>query len=425
MLVTAVANDALPGTLKPDEIVVVANASSKDSLRVARHYMQRRKIPEAHLFTFAYADHSKLEPMDQNPAWYPYPVFRRDVVKPLEAFLEERQLKERVLCLVTVYGTPYRIGRFEFTPAQEKALRAEVAAAAKKKGLDAEQTKKLLKKTRHRLWYSNKAFDSELAWLFGKPRTGKDDSPLAGMRARLPWQQNEFYNADLDFGAFRKKQLAGKSKGLLYMVARLDGETPVIAMGLVDKALAAEKGGGLKGAFCLDARNKGPNRKGYNQGDWWIRRAHESLTRAGMKGVYDTAGKPLAAGTCPAPAIYWGFYHPFDYRGEIFNHKFAVGAIGCEQASFEAARLWRGKVGKGKGGPWVPGMLKDGVTVAIGPVSEPYLQAFPETQVFFPKLLSGWCVGQAYWASIKQRSWRLIIIGDPMYRPFPNRGVED
>lgn len=233
-------------------------------------------------------------------------------------------------------------------------------------------------------------------------------------------QRNEFFDPETDFRAFRQQQLEKEEHGLLYMVARIDAETPETAMGLVDKAIETEHAGGLKGPFCLDARNEGPDRKGYNQGDWWIRKAHEALTEAGMEGVYDTDNKPLPAGACPAPAIYWGFYHPFDYRGEIFNHAFAPGAIGCEQASFEAARLWRGDVNGEKGGPWVPGMLKDGIAVAIGPVSEPYLGAFPETQIFFPKLLSGWCVSQAYWASIKQRSWRMILIGDPMYHPFPN-----
>jgi len=51
---------------------------------------------------------------------------------------------------VTVYGMPYRIGRFELTAAQEKALRAEVAAIAEKKGSNEKQETKLMKQTRHR-----------------------------------------------------------------------------------------------------------------------------------------------------------------------------------------------------------------------------------------------------------------------------------
>ena len=99
---------ASDGALRADEVVVLANRLSDDSLRVARHYTRRRGIPERNLFTFDYAEFGELEPMDQNPAWYPYERFCAQVVEPLEEFLVEHGLKDKVLCLVPVSGTPKR-----------------------------------------------------------------------------------------------------------------------------------------------------------------------------------------------------------------------------------------------------------------------------------------------------------------------------
>ena len=64
----ATADDRGQGTLNPDGIVVLTNAASKDSLKVAEHYMKQRRIPKDHLFTFEYEYVGKLEPMDKNPA---------------------------------------------------------------------------------------------------------------------------------------------------------------------------------------------------------------------------------------------------------------------------------------------------------------------------------------------------------------------
>ncbi|NQZ70397.1 MAG: hypothetical protein HRT89_20275, partial [Lentisphaeria bacterium] len=129
---------AIPGNakdkeagLQADEILVIANKNSLDSLAVARHFMKLRAIPKENLFLIDYAGHGKREPLDDNPLWMPHPEFEKDVVKPLKAFLEAKGLKDRILCLVTTLGTPYRLGGFSFTPVQEKALRKAFLADPK------------------------------------------------------------------------------------------------------------------------------------------------------------------------------------------------------------------------------------------------------------------------------------------------------
>ncbi|OHB81267.1 MAG: hypothetical protein A2Z38_01740 [Planctomycetes bacterium RBG_19FT_COMBO_48_8] len=60
----------------------------------------------------------------------------------------------------------------------------------------------------------------------------------------------------------------------------------------------------------------------------------------------------------------------------------------------------------------------DGITATLGPVAEPYLHAFPEPRTFFPKLYEGNCLVEAYYRTKPFNSWQMLLIGDPLYRPF-------
>ena len=184
MVAAATANDAAPA-LRPDEVVVVANSANDDSMAVAQHYMQRREIPQRNLFTLAYEEFGELEEMDQNPAWWPYETFRAKLVGPLERFLVDRELKDRALCIVMVYGTPFRVGRFKFTEAQEAALQAMLEIQPGYDAVDQDERRKMRKKLRHRLWYANAAVDSEMAVLFqSKENVEPGGDALAGMLRR-------------------------------------------------------------------------------------------------------------------------------------------------------------------------------------------------------------------------------------------------
>ncbi len=64
-------------------------------------------------------------------------------------------------------------------------------------------------------------------------------------------------------------------------------------------------------------------------------------------------------------------------------------------------------------------MLEDGVAATLGPVDEPYAQAFPPPEVFFTLLLDGsYTLAEAYSLSLPFLSWQMVLIGDPLYRPF-------
>jgi uncharacterized protein (TIGR03790 family) len=63
-------------------------------------------------------------------------------------------------------------------------------------------------------------------------------------------------------------------------------------------------------------------------------------------------------------------------------------------------------------------MLADGVTATLGAVAEPYLHSFPKPDELFSELLDGRCLVEAYYHTLPFNSWRLLLIGDPLYTPF-------
>ena len=85
-------------------------------------------------------------------------------------------------------------------------------------------------------------------------------------------------------------------------------------------------------------------------------------------------------------------------------------------ASFEAAALRDPNSLQ-----WCPAMLRDGITATLGPVNEPYLFAFPEPRAFFAALYDGRCLVEAYFLTQRFTSWQMVLIGDPLYRPFKTR----
>ena len=411
--------------LQPDEVLVIANRASAPSMAVAADYMQRRHIPESNLFVIDYKQYQTRQPLDDNPLWMPHPVFRETVVQPLKKFLEQTKLKDKILCLVTVYDTPYRVGGFDFTESQKAALIRSLGKdpASAYNTLSKEKQQALIDATQVGLRDANASFDSELALLYCQKLDAAGLDDYQRMRLYLSTELNPFLGSTQRFRQFRQGQIkAGADR--LYMVARLDGPSPEIAGGLVQKAMQAEAQG-VSGAGFFDARGGETGRKkpaGMDQGDWWVRRAAIETGNAGFSTIFAKGGS-FKKGDCPNALFYWGWYQSFAYNSAAFNGQFPVGAIGCHIASYEAAHLNTiGRTyGNGQKGPWCPGMLTDGITATMGPVAEPYLHAFPHTEVLFPRLFQGWTLGEAYWAAVPHASWMMVLIGDPLYAPFAGK----
>lgn len=95
-----------------------------------------------------------------------------------------------------------------------------------------------------------------------------------------------------------------------------------------------------------------------------------------------------------------------------------TGAVGYHIASGECATL------HGEGSHvWCKMMLEKGVATTIWPVGEPYVQAFPVPEIFFRFLVDGYfCLAECYLDSLPCLSWKIVLVGEPLYRPFKIKG---
>jgi uncharacterized protein (TIGR03790 family) len=212
---------------------------------------------------------------------------------------------------------------------------------------------------------------------------------------------------------------------LTIMVCRLDGPTPQIARGLVDKAIKAEKTG-LHGAAYIDSRGIPDDKQPYSTGhfDQSLRdlavllRLHTTLEvkEERTEKLFGSTSLPSRAksrdeqGGCPRTAIYCGWYSLKKY---VDSFDFVDGAVGFHIASLEAVDLRDANSTE-----WCPAMLTRGVTATLGAVAEPYLQAFPKPDEFFFELLDGSCLVEAFYRTQPFCSWQLVLVSDPLYRPF-------
>ena len=249
---------------------------------------------------------------------------------------------------------------------------------------------------------SDASFDSELAtlWL---------DSPPAAQ-----WIINPMAHAG--------SQRAGPP---ILMTSRLDGRDPRQVREMIETSLSVELAG-LAGKIVVDSRGiaiEGANGKadGYGVFDEQLRRLAALLKeKTDLAVVHDDAPDVIQPPGEQDVALYVGWYSLMKY---IPAYEFAAGAVGYHVASFEMRSLRDPRLPG-----WVRGLLDSGVVATLGPVSEPYLAAFPPPEEFFPLLLTGeLTLAEVYWRTVPLVSWKLGLIGDPMYTPYarkPGMAVE-
>ena len=396
-------------SLEADEVLVIANSWAADSVSLAKFYMKKRGIPEENLLKVRLDENEICNRKDYN----------EKIFIPVKKYIECRELKSElraIRCLLLIYGIPLKVASPKLTEAeknQRDLLKKQRARLKKEQEFldenDPEQktlTQKL-QGVREALKLFNGAralasVDSELALV------------LAGDYELSGWQANPSYLG------YRGKKIAGMPD-ISLMVARLDGSTPEIVKRIIVDSLAAEKRG-LSGTAFFDARwprpdqDKAKKLKGYGFYDNSLYVAADQVKKDGrLDVVVNDKSELFQPGDCPDAALYCGWYRLSHYQ-DAFDWQ--PGAIGSHIASGELTTL---KNKKSK--VWGKMMLEDGVAAVIGPVAEPYVQAFPPPALFFHLLLDGrLTLAECYAFSVPFRSWRMVLVGDPLYRPlFINR----
>jgi uncharacterized protein (TIGR03790 family) len=201
------------------------------------------------------------------------------------------------------------------------------------------------------------------------------------------------------------------------MVARLDAPTVELARRLVDQALTAEQHG-LAGKFYLDAQGLKPDASpSYGFYDQSLRESAALVRRSTSYEVRleDTPQRFSQSGEAPDVALYIGWYRLRSYE-DAFS--FNPGAIGYHIASAEAVSLHD----PDEPG-WCKNALQHGITATLGSIGEPFLDSFPPPKDFIALLLTGrYTLVEAYYLTTRYVSWRMLLVGDPLYNPWRNKG---
>ena len=391
--------------LTPEQIVVVANSKAPQSLALAKYYMEKRDIPSINLIEINAPTEEHCSRQD----------YEKYIVSPVKAFLEKNDpqgLKFR--CLVTMYGIPLRVGSPQLSPDEREQLadlqkqRDSIATQIKKaKEQQSEKELKELKQEESQIKrkidqvgkvFQGGAVDSELALV------REDNYPLDG------WLPNKYF---LGYGGKKIKNMPQK----VLLVSRLDGPSEEIVHRIIDDSLQTEKEG-LRGRGYFDARWSDPGDKevkgSYGFYDRAIHKAARLIEKSkGMEVVIDSQQRLFQPGECPDAALYCGWYSLAHY---VDAFTWVRGAVGFHIASQECQTL------KNKGSQvWCKMMLEKGVAATLGPVAEPYIQTFPAPDIFFGLLVQGQLsLAECYGVSNPFWSWKMVLIGDPLYRPFKN-----
>ena len=386
--------------LQPEQILIIANADNPDSMDIAAHYSQARGVENILKLNLGKDLADDISRADYN----------RQIAHPIRQALQQEPFKGKIRCLITTYGIPYRIGnakpvdgwRERIEPLEQMEQQAKemleelenprsAEDRAKKRRLELQLWRIQAEMNRLRGRETGAALDSELSMVMHEPYE------------LFRWQINEL-RGDLDFDSTKT-----------IMVSRLDGPSLNIAKRLVDKAMIAEATGPEGNAY-VDSRgieaDDQPGSFGYY--DQSLRDMAELLrSRTPMTVIEETTSRVFQEGDCPETALYCGWYSLSEY---VPAFEFVTGAVGYHIASFEAVDLRDPQSTQ-----WVPSMLREGITATLGPVAEPYLHAFPLPHEFFAALLDGDTLAQAYYRTKPFNSWQMLLIGDPLYRPFRNR----
>lgn len=355
---------ALPGSFASaqplnERTLIVYNTAFADSLEVAQYYATQRGVPPANLCAMTSAD-SRIV--------FSYPPVARD---PIRACLNAVG-PSKILYIVMTYLTPFAILPGAY------------------------------------------ALDSYLADVWD--RYSVQDFPVVpsgvhGYYADTQAAGNSF-PAFVSLAAYR----TNPKSTLIYSVWRLDAATKALAKALVDRAIAAEALPARTGNGCFDMQLGDTtllNDHGLASGDWDIYRASLYAGQAGFATVNDqlptefgTAPSPLL---CPNALLYTGWYSLNNYNNAF---TWNPGAIGFHLDSASALDP--------RAGPnWSANAIQNGITVTAGATEEPYLQGLSRAAGVFRNLFEGANVADAFLRNTRWLRWRILFLGDPLYRPFP------
>lgn len=368
LLTAALFTAPAASALAPRDILVIYNNSVPESAEIAQTYAKARNIPTRQVIGLDLPktpdisrdqyNQTLLTPLRQTfeqNGWWRRARDENNLVLPVE---------NKIRAIVLIHGVPLRI-------------KAEPRAADAPPPPENDPISPR----------DEASVDSELA-LFGV-----ETLPTHGI-LKNPYFENQ-------------KPLSENTFPYIVLTSRIDGPTAETALRIIKDSVETEEHG-LWGRAYIDIANKFP------QGDQWLANIATQNNLVGIPSVVDRFNDTLPKNYPMTEAsIYYGWYD-WNVSGPFLNPDFQLrkGSIAIHLHSFSAQQIRDPKKN------WVAPLLHSGAAVTLGNVHEPYLHLTHHFDIFHDRLLKGWTVAEAAWASIPASSWQAIVIADPLYRPF-------
>ncbi len=357
--------------LQPRHVAVVYNAQSEHSRECAKLYAMKRAIPERNLLPLSIPVRNRdITTQD----------YVKDIHDPLMKLASQRQL---------MFPASRQMG---IHPIYAMVLMPDLPLRIKARPVVAGEKTPEWKDT------TAASVDSELALI------GSGDYTIDGM------QPNPYFGRDEDIALSGFRMLP---------VCRIDSPDPSIDKRMINNAIAVEREGGLAGWVIVD--QGGP----YPDGDKWLQAIATRAIELRQPTFVDVL-RPSIVEYYPLPqpaAVYFGWYegkangpfvsHTASARGGVQTFRFRSGAIAVHLHSFSATNV------RSRDEGWVGALLARGADVSAGNVWEPFLHGSLHLDIFYKRLLSGFTLAEASAMATPVLSWQGIVIGDPLYRPYP------
>jgi uncharacterized protein (TIGR03790 family) len=361
------------------EVLLVVNERSKRSLAIGELYRRSRGVPAENVARLSIW--SEQPGQRGIPEQIPREVFTEQIQKPLERFLEERGLVDRIEVIVTTQGVPLKIRDDGVAP------------------------RLLLRDSRQA------SVEAELALLF---------SEAVGSRG-VAGSANPYLAEQTPFRAWR-----GRGKPLRYLVGRLDGyqlpldpETgaPSDVRALIERAREA----GPPGSFVVD---RDPEISvGLDAGNTLLLAPAVAALRAlGKPVVEEGSAEPVAGAQGIAGFASWGsnasralekpgppFYGSIG--GKLYPGAFAARALTVGLVSFDA-RSFRTPARYGQS--LVADLVRLGAAGAAGHVLEPALAGVARPHLLLREYALGTRAVEAFFRSVPFLGWTNVYVGDPL-----------
>lgn len=404
---------------QPHEVLLVANSNLSESTSLATSYLQARSIPKDNLISLPLSADEVIS----------RETFEKTLLLPLREAILKKGMDSQARVLLLFWGVPLSVQ----APAPDPRL-SEYRAKLLQEQYRAPRSKRMNLsdiQSWRRILIRDKSFESlrlqaHLAYWEGR-KAGlaaflqdleksfsyqEAEASVDSEIAFLWYDRDEYPLRHRLENPFLPEQGYFPGPFPLLLVSRIDGPTPESARRLFEQAIQAERFG-LSGKIYIDARGLAASSGPLGVFDQSLRDMAQVFSIQNTLPVIldnreERFSLPEAA---PDVALYAGWYRLRNYEDAF---RFNIGALGYHIASEECVSLHS----VSESG-WCKNAVQRGISSTLGATSEPFLETFPIPLEFFGILGTGsYQLVEAYALTVRAASWRMVLIGDPLYNPF-------